>query len=376
MRRALLAAGLTIVLGAAAVAGEAPPWKTMRALQGLEDRIAAGDSLAQAARTKAILRLGQGFAAMPPETWADLRNARALVAYLFGGGDAAETARAISPEGLHKDAVALYRGALAYAGGDDDTAREQLSPIDAKTLPPGLAGHLALVQAALIAPTDKPRAEALLDLARLLEPGTLVEEAALRKEMSLIGADGDFDKLPLLERRYQAAFARSVYADNFKQLVGDLAAKIADVDLASGNDRLARLLAPLPRDDRRRLFLAIARREALAGHLVAATFAALEGGRLVEAGSRDAARASLYFGASAVVGPTYDKAVAALAAAQPDHLEARDRTLRIAALDMAATIRAAAGTKQVGADEGDPIVLHHGAEALNAADAALRGGSR
>ena len=375
MRRLLLFAGFAVVLGCSANAGEQPPWKTMRGLQGLEDRIASGDSLAQAARTKAILRLAKSFAALPPETWRDLRNARALVAYLFGGGDAAELARSIPPERLHKDAAALYRGALAYAGGDDDTAREMLLPTDPRTLQ-GLAGHLALVQAALVAPTDKPKAMALLDLARLLEPGTLVEEAALRKEMSLIGDNGDFDKLPLLERRYEAAFARSVYAENFKQLVGELAFGVAEADTAPGNERLARLLAPLPRDDRRRFFLVIARKEALAGHLVAATFASLEGGKLADLGSRDAARASLYFGAAALVGPSYDKSVAALAAAAPEHLDARDRNLRIAALDMAATIRAAAGAKQVAVNEGDTIVQHHGGEALGAADAVLRSRSR
>ena len=200
MRRVLAAVALATVLsGGAAKAGEAvPPYKTMRAMQALEDRIAGGDALAQAARAKAIPRLGQGFAAMPAETWRDLRNARALVAYLFGGGDAVTIARAIQPEALHKDAATLYRGALAYAGGDDDGARGLLLPIEAKTLPSGLAGHLALIQATLVEPTDKAKALALLDLTRLLEPGTLVEEAALRKEMSLIGDSGDFDKLSLL----------------------------------------------------------------------------------------------------------------------------------------------------------------------------------
>ena len=372
-----LAAGSAATLaatlaGGAAEAGEAvPPYKTIRAMQALEDRIAGGDALAQAARAKAIVRLGQSFAAMPAETWRDLRNARALVAYLFGGGDAVTLARAIQPEALHKDAATLYRGALAYAGGDDDGARGLLLPIEAKTLPSGLAGHLALVQATLVEPTDKAKALALLDLTRLLEPGTLVEEAALRKEMSVIGGSGDFDKLNLLERRYQAAFVRSIYVESFRQLVGALAAQAAQANAPAGNDRLTRLLAPLPREDRRRLYLAVARREAVAGHLVSAPFAAAEGGKLADKGTRDEARAQLYYGASALASDAYEKASEALAAAAPDRLEERDQTLRIAALDMAATMRAAA-SGAIMAPAGESALLTKGEESLSAAETRLR----
>ena len=369
----VLVAGLAVVLaGHAAKATDAlPPYKTMRAMQALEDRVAGGDAVAQAARVKAIVRLGQSFAAMPGETWRDLRNARALVAYLFGGGDAVVIARAVPPEALHPDAIALYRGALSYAGGDDDGARVLLLPIEAKTLPSGLAGHLALVQATLVEPTDKAKAVALLDLTRLLEPGTLVEEAALRKEMSLIGGAGDFDKLNLLERRYQAAFARSIYVESFRQLVGALAVQAAEANGAAGNDRLMRLLAPLSREDRRRLYLAIARREAVAGRLTSAQFAAAEGGKLADKGSRDEMRAQLYYGASALVGDSYDKASAALVAAMPERLEERDQILRIAALDMAATMHAAASGR-ITASIGESALLSKGEESLGAADAAMR----
>ena len=372
MRRLLVASLIVMLVGGTAKADEiVAPYKRIRAIQALEDRVAGGDAVAQAARAKAILRLGQSFAAMPAETWRDLRNARALVAYLFGGGDAAALARAIQPEALHKDAATLYRGALAYAGGDDDGARSLLLPIEAKTLPSGLAGHLALIQATLVEPTDKPKALALLDLTRLLEPGTLVEEAALRKEMSLIGDAGDFEKLNLLERRYQTAFARSIYAESFRQLVGALAAQAAQANALAGNDKLMRLLSPLPREDRRRLYISIARREAVAGHWVSAPFASNEGGKLAEKGTRDEARAQLYYGASALVGAAYDKALASLAAASPERLEERDRILRIAALDMAATMHAAA-SGQVNAPLSESVLLATGEDSLNAAKTSLR----
>ena len=136
-----------------------------------------------------------------------------------------------------------------------------------------------------------------------------------------------------------------------------------------------RLLAPLPREDRRRLYLAVARREAVAGHLASAQFAAAEGGKLAEKGTRDEVRAQLYYGASALVGDAYDKASAALAAATPDRLEERDQILRIAALDMAATMHAAASGR-VTASVGESALLSKGEESLGAAEVAMRGVKR
>ena len=369
----VLVAGLAVMLaGHAAKATDAlPPYKTMRAMQALEDRVAGGDAVAQAARVKAIVRLGQSFAAMPGETWRDLRNARALVAYLFGGGDAVVIARAVPPEALHPDAIALYRGALSYSGGDDDGARVLLLPIEAKTLPSGLAGHLALVQATLVEPTDKAKAVALLDLTRLLEPGTLVEEAALRKEMSLIAvpaiSTSSICSSAATRPRSPGRFTSRASASSS----APWRVQAAEANGAAGNDRLMRLLAPLSREDRRRLYLAIARREAVAGRLTSAQFAAAEGGKLADKGSRDEMRAQLYYGASALVGDSYDKASAALVAAMPERLEERDQILRIAALDMAATMHAAA-SGQITASIGESALLSKGEESLGAADAAIR----
>ena len=187
-----------LVLGTVSNAGtDVVPFEAMRSLQALQDRIATGDEVAQAAHAKAIMRTARAFTAAKPEIWRDKRNARALVVYLFSGGDASIMEDAIPPSVIAPEIMPLYQGAIAYGRGDDVTARARLMPIDPKTVPNGLGGHLALIQATLLATDDAPKAIALLDVARLLEPGTLVEEAALRKEMSLIGSSGDLDKFVL-----------------------------------------------------------------------------------------------------------------------------------------------------------------------------------
>ena len=58
-----------------------------------------------------------------------------------------------------------------------------LAALNARSLPPTLGAEIALVQSALVAQNDLKATIERLDEARLLMPGTLVEEAALRREI-------------------------------------------------------------------------------------------------------------------------------------------------------------------------------------------------
>ena len=350
MTRFSFAAFLTALLvgGSAgiAAASEPAPFETMRSVEGLQDQIATGDALAQAAYAKAILRTGRIFAEADPSIWNDKRNARGLIVYLFSGGDARAVGEAIPRHAVFADMQTLYSGALAYGRGDDDAARKELMPIDAKSLSVGLGGHLALVQATLVAGQDQAKAIALLDLARLLEPGTLVEEAALRKEISLIGATGDLDKFVLLTRRYLGAFSRSIYSDNFRQLVAQTVMQLGAGDTAEEGAKLTKLMAGLDQTERRRLYLAIARKAVIAGHTTMAALAGEEASRLAKRDASAEARAKVYFGAATIVGDRYDVGLEALSSVTPDRLSEGDRSLRSSALALAEMIRkpVAAGT--------------------------------
>lgn len=367
LRSTMLATALMAGSATVRAAPDPQPYRVMQTLQSLEDRIAKGDTIAQASHDKAMSRVGRDFAAMRPETWQDVRNARALISYLFSGGHAAIIAQAIPATVVNKAFTALYEGALAYGSADDERARTLLLNIDANALPAGLAGHLALVQATLCETNDRKKAIALLDLARLTEPGTLVEEAALRKELSLVGEDGDVDKLALLLRRYQTVFARSVYADNYLQLLAGLAKRAADANTEADNVRLERFLSSLGKDERRRLYLNIARTEVIAGHLTSATFAANAASKLAAHGDRDEARAMLYFGAAAIVGNQYDLALASLNGAVPSRLETKDATLRTSALDLAASLHAMSAEQVPAAPSMKGELATHGVTALRQA---------
>ena len=375
-----VAAALLSLCVAAAGAGalraaeiEAVPYETIRSLQKLQDRMANGDVIAQAAHARTIGAIATSFADAPSSTWSDKRNARALVTYLFSGGSAPTIADAIPASALPQAYRTLYAGALAYGRGDDEAAKASLMPIDARTLPSGLGGHLALLQATLAAASDAPHAVSLLDLARLLEPGTLVEEAALRKEMSLIGADGDVDKFALLTRRYLNAFGHSIYAGNFRQLVAASATQLGGMDTEAAAAKLAKLTAGLEPRERRALYLAIAREAVIAGHLKMAALASATVQGFAQGSDGETARAALYLGAATIAGPRYEAGIAALMAVAPRRLDAKDRALRASALALADVIRApnVPADTNVGGEASNAAAVD-AERALSAADRVLK----
>lgn len=328
--------------------GSSPPFEMMRALSMLQDQVAAGNAMAQVGQLKMIERMAERFATVDASIWKDKRNARALILYLFAGGNAAAIDGIVDKDDVAKGYDVLFLGAMAYALGDDAKARAALLPIDARNLPSGLGGHLALVQGTLVANQDKPRALQLLDLARLLEPGTLVEEAALRKEMFLLGADGDLDKFSLLARRYERGFGKSVYADNFRQLRIKTAIEIGQVEPPEGNKRLERFLNGVEPRERQAIYLAVAKSAVLDGRLVTAGFAGAAAARLSDKPDAEQARGNVYFGAATVLGSEYERGLKALEDVDPARLTKRDAALRASALEVAGMIRATTPDPQDG----------------------------
>lgn len=374
-RTFLAAALLGCSVLSAAASGDRRPYDVVRDLGRLQDRIAAGDTVAEAAHAKAIERTAKAFADLPKNVWKDKRNTRALIVYLFSGGSAPEIEAAIPPESIEADLKPLYAGALAYGLGSDDEARTLLLPIDPKTVPNGLGGHLALVEASLAAESDPAKAIKLLDLARLLEPGTLVEEAALRKEISLIGTSGDLEKFALLSRRYLNAFQHSIYAENFRQLVAESAVQLGNADTPEAGARLGRLMAGLDRSEQRRLYLMIARKAVISGRIKMALLASEEAGHLSQDSKADEARAMIYFGAATIVGDRYDLGLEALSKVESAQLDRRDRALRASALAVADMIRSPAAADKPLDPRSNPQseILADAERSLAAADGLLKG---
>jgi chemotaxis protein MotC len=225
----------------------------------------------------------------------------------------------------------LMRGVLAHGEGRAGEAAELLLSMNARSLDPSIAGHLALVQAELAGKKDPKKAIALLDDARLLAPGTLIEEAALRRQVGVVAATGEFDRFEMLAANYMHRFPRSVYAAAFRrQFAADVAGR-DDAEQAPRLQRLAAVLEVLGPDDRRDAYLSIAREALARGKVDLARFAAGAASRLAETDEADLRRARLYEAAALVATAHFETALSMLQELDEAQLAEEDIALLAAA---------------------------------------------
>jgi chemotaxis protein MotC len=329
---------MTVLAGArdqASAAGE--PYELVRSLQAVQDGIANGNAEAQQGHLALIRQIGEKFLAADPAVWSDPHNGQAVVVFLLSGGTP-QIVRKLPRDRLNVD-ERLFNGALAYVEGRQDEARELLKAVDPRAIPLSLGGQIALVQGALLASSDASLAIARLDDARLLLPGTLVEEAALRREILLVGEAEDFDKFEFLTQAYARHYRSSIYAGDFWQR---FSAALVRSSLALEERRFTRLKALIDQLDpasRLKLYMAISRTALVRGRLAAARLASEQALSLTADGAADRERAHLFRGAARALTDEYDAGLAELMAIDAPKLPERDARLLNAALQLVLDIR-------------------------------------
>jgi chemotaxis protein MotC len=315
-----------------------PPYQLVRTLQSLQNEAAAGNRAAHAAQGQLMRQLEQAMLAQPPAVWSDPRNSRAAVQYVLSGGQPGVLAALLKhgqPAGLPPG---LGEGALAYVMGDDGRARAKLLPLDPTKLHESLAGHLALVQASLIQRDDRKRALQLLDQARLLAPGSLVEEGALRRAVFLAAEINDLERLEKTTAQYMRRFDRSVYADNFRQA---FASGLVRFDIGRDPEKFPQLVATLrafDREQQRSVLMIIARDALIRGRFEQARRAAEAVARIPGADQATVARASLYRAASRLGDTKAEGALEALKTIDAERLPPAEKHILRTALRFATHI--------------------------------------
>ncbi|MBR1087996.1 chemotaxis protein [Bradyrhizobium manausense] len=344
MTRPLLRPALLVALSlmaTRALAEAAPPsgepFEIVRALQAVQDGIAHGDTAAHGSHLALIRQIGEKFLAADPGVWSNPQNGQAVVIYLLSGG-APQIVRKLPRDKINVD-KALFDGALAYVEGRQDEARDLLKDVKPRTISSGMGGQVALVQGALFARSEASLAIERLDDARLLLPGTLVEEAALRREILLVGQAEDFDKFEFLTLAYIRHYRNSVYAGDFWQR---FSTGLTQSSLALDDRRFARIAALLDQIDRAsrlKLYLVIARGALIRGKLAVVRLAGERALTLSADATADRERAHLYRGASRALTDEYDGGVAELKALDRSKLAERDVLLLNATLQLALDVR-------------------------------------
>ncbi|KJC38388.1 chemotaxis protein [Bradyrhizobium sp. LTSP849] len=344
MIRPLLRAGLLLVLPFTATHAFAEPatpssepYELVRSLQAVQDGIANGDTAAHGSHIALIRQIGEKLLAADASVWSNPQNGQAVVIYLLSGG-APQVVRKLPRDKLNVDAR-LFDGALAYVEGRQEEARELLKDIKPRTIPSGMGGQVALVQGALFARSEASLAIERLDDARLLLPGTLVEEAALRREILLVGQAEDFDKFEFLTLSYIRHYRNSIYAGDFWQR---FSTGMTQSSLALDDRRFVRvaaLLEQIDRASRLKLYLVIARAALVRGRLAVARLASERALTLSADATADRERAHLFRGASRALTDEYDGGFAELKALDRSKLPERDVLLLNATVQLALDVR-------------------------------------
>ncbi|GAA0771057.1 chemotaxis protein [Roseibium denhamense] len=263
------------------------PYAQVRALQTLQEQVAQGNTHAMKAQRQLLGEMDENFAALSADVWQDPRNARAAVIHLLSGGHPKVVRQLLTIDPAPAIDRALMEAAVAYVEGREEDMRILLEDIDPLDLPASLGGHVALVKAVPYVRTDPAKAMRLLQVASLLMPGTLVEEAALRREVFVAGMMGDVERFRVLSIRYLRRFRSSSYSGDFRRR---FAIALDTLGFVQSEDKFALLngvLHEFDADSRRGLYLRLARSALLGGNLVVARKATEEAKALSVEGTKE-----------------------------------------------------------------------------------------
>jgi len=330
----LIAIGLPFAKPAAATESVShDPVELVRTLRTVQDKIVQGSRGAYASHRKVMAAVTDQLLSAASEIWRDPRYLRSGILFTLSGGDTRVARNVLGLGDLPAMEERLLKGAIAYAEGRNAEASELLSGIDVFTLDSSIAGHVALAQGVILAKDEPKQAISRLEVARLLAPGTLVEEAALRREILLLSAMEDFDRFETLAARYMRRYRKSVYAGSFRR---QLVAEIGRTKSWDDPQRLAGLetmLDGLEASEKQDVYLAMAQAGIVNGHVGLTRFAAHRAKTLGSTAATPQAR--VYEAAALIVTDDFETGLAQLqrvdrAALTPQDAEILDAALRVA----------------------------------------------
>lgn len=307
------------------------PYELVRELQVFQDQAALKRTGERAEQRERIAKVAEALRKFDASVWVEERNLRAAVIYVLSGGDPRALRSLVDSKEDLGDNDRLVKGALAYSERRDAEAAELLSGVDVESLDRSVGGHVALVRASLAAESDQRKAFALLDRARVIAPGTLVEEAALRRQAILAAKMGDLDTFERLSSQYFRRFGASLFAGSFEQ---QFAQEVVSKAYPAQEKRMAKLeeiIRSLEPEVRINTCLALAEQGISRANVEVVRFAARLAGIDAQSSSLDATRMRLFEAAALLVTDAYEEGSRALWTIDRAKLGVREEALLNAA---------------------------------------------
>jgi chemotaxis protein MotC len=208
----LLVSAWTSAADCAAAEGGPAPFRLMRSLQLVQDRIAAGDRDAIPLQDDMMPLIEEAFRAAGSAIAQDPRDLDALMMYALSGGDVRLVKELIPFLKSREREAKLATAVVLQRSGQAELAARVINTMRPQDFSETVGAYLAIFKSGLATPGEEPRVIAELDMARIAAPGTLVEEAALRRQLSLSAGRDDFGGVMRTARRYFDRFAASPFA--------------------------------------------------------------------------------------------------------------------------------------------------------------------
>jgi chemotaxis protein MotC len=330
------------------------PYQIVRSLERVQDRLAGGDHASQPMQRKLLEMIDARFATREGSRFENELNRRALLVYAMSGGNPVTVESALAWLGKDDPNRKLGESILFYVNGKPKEALDAFASVDPMAYTPDIAMYLALVKGSMLSEAEPGNALAQLDRARLLGPGTLVEEAALRRSIAVATTLGDAKRFLRLSEQYVRTYLHSPYASQFADA---FVAGVVTLDATLDRKAIADIAALMEPEQEKVIYLRIARRAAIDGLIDLAAFAATHA-----EGLEDDPRAELYSSLSSLTSGTVDDVLDRLSGIDRSRLSESDRQLLDAASAITKEMTAAPARKAGEAKTGPAKIRNVGSE--------------
>ncbi|WP_322988155.1 chemotaxis protein [Hoeflea sp.] len=320
-----------------AMAGEMDglePYKLLRSLQFVQDAVVRGDHSAMEMQRFLLGVIDSRLRKADQRVFDDPRNVDAALIYAMSGGNP-ETLEILAIKdkfgNFDNEITTVLRGYLNGHG-----AHTNIGDVVELYRDTEIGPYLTLVAANVTAAMNDTSALEMFDWARLTAPGTLVEEAALRRSLFISARNNLVDEALKYAQLYARRFINSPYAGQYADLLVDLV--VLNYGKV-GDDGLGEILSFMDRPRKREVYLRIARKAVISGLRDLAVFASAKAEALLDPSDKaPQALADLYSGMAKISTDGVGAALAGLDALPEQQLSQRDRVLREAARMIASEV--------------------------------------
>lgn len=366
IRKLLFGAAVFVMLPAAvAVAADdvdgLPPYKLIRSLQFVQDSVVLGDHSAMEMQRFMLTTIDERLRSADPSIFDDPRNVDAAFVYAMSGGNP-ETLEILTNRDIDGHFDSRISDALRiYLNGKGSLTAKNLEAALPEYKNSKIGPYLALVSGNAVAKKDPADALHHYDWARLTAPGTIIEEAALRRSIFLAAQSEDMGRRGM---RYASSYARrflhSPYASQFADLFVDLTVRNFEQIL---EEDVLRILSFMDKPRQRAVYLRMARKAAIGGMQRLAKLAAERAAALSDEGDAGSkVLADLYSGLADVPSADVASVMQSIAAIPPEKLSAKDRALQAAARAVAEQVLKQPQAESLTQASGTKITDEDGAE--------------